>query len=677
MRIKLLGLLFLGFIFITPFKVMAATPPPEAWDVSACFSLERCKDAGDDHDEDDTIINCKIGDSWHITRLSLPTQKLLANQDAVYITECVHLPPPDNMKCTTVNPTFDQILPVGDDNLQFLIDHIQYDMDEFKVRYYDDNYAELGRGVASLKTDAVGNLIHPDGNKKIKYIEWKSYNPDVNYARSWQIYTPIAEVAPTESPNENSIGAQQQADLTFSPVSPPIECSSVSYDPEGRVFDAITLEPIPNARVELLRRNTNGDFTAQEVADAHETSIPNPITTESSNPLQALAGIFNFYVNDGFYKLNPSHADYDFPNSSIRSSLPTNTNKIYYNLYFSDSQPIEQKGAVEHRDIPFVPKDGIGKTYPELIANVLYYSEVPLSPTIVSFTGRVSHPFAKAIVKICDANATNCREDTVITSTSQGGPDKEGNFNIRLDQSKLNRELGEKYVVSFEKIDLVSSNLTKNTLWNNLLSFLNNFRFIQQVGAKESVNSIIIEPIVSYLEGYAYDKNGKIIPNATVEIYVHFAEEPIRKIKTDANGYFKLTSEYLPLTSYSLAYTGGTGATGKTNITTSQFLAQNYELHQAEKINPYIKTTRTTDPRRNVTPTYVPQEVISVIPNPTDMALAQQPTQLPGDQATPPAEEQTSNTVALVAAVLLLLLAAAGILLAVYLYKKRMAEEKV
>src|SRR3990167_6812873 len=595
MRIKLLGLLFLGFIFITPFKVMAATPPPEAWDVSACFSLERCKDAGDDHDEDDTIINCKIGDSWHITRLSLPTQKLLANQDAVYITECVHLPPPDNMKCTTVNPTFDQILPVGDDNLQFLIDHIQYDMDEFKVRYYDDNYAELGRGVASLKTDAVGNLIHPDGNKKIKYIEWKSYNPDVNYARSWQIYTPIAEVAPTESPNENSIGAQQQADLTFSPVSPPIECSSVSYDPEGRVFDAITLEPIPNARVELLRRNTNGDFTAQEVADAHETSIPNPITTESSNPLQALAGIFNFYVNDVFYKLNPSHADYDFPNSSIRSSLPTNTNKIYYNLYFSDSQPIEQKGAVEHRDIPFVPKDGIGKTYPELIANVLYYSEVPLSPTIVSFTGRVSHPFAKAIVKICDANATNCREDTVITSTSQGGP----------------------------------------------------------------------------------DKKGKIIPNATVEIYVHFAEEPIRKIKTDANGYFKLTSEYLPLTSYSLAYTGGTGATGKTNITTSQFLAQNYELHQAEKINPYIKTTRTTDPRRNVTPTYVPQEVISVIPNPTDMALAQQPTQLPGDQATPPAEEQTSNTVALVAAVLLLLLAAAGILLAVYLYKKRMAEEKV
>src|SRR3990167_4146327 len=106
---------------------------------------------------------------------------------------------------------------------------------------------------------------------------------------------------------------------------------------------------------------------------------------------------------------------------------------------------------------------------------------------------------------------------------------------------------------------------------------------------------------------------------------------------------------------------------------TSQFLAQNKEFIAAEKIDPYLKTTRTSNPRRNVTPTFVPSGSTTVVPNPTDTALAQEPTQAPQVGETTPAGGQ-SNTVALVAAVLLLLLAAAGILLAVYLYKKRMTE---
>ena len=431
----------------------------------------------------------------------------------------------------------------------------------------------------------------------------------------------------------------------------------------------MTLDPIPNVAVTLLQRDQTGNYS-KEAVDKYNTEykVINPFITKSAD-LHNLAGSFNFYVVNGFYKLLPSHIDYTFADSTSQSKLPANTNRIYSQIYFSDSQPIEQKGKIEHRDIPLFPKDAVGKRYPETFKEIWFTTET-INPTTIEYKGQVTHPFAKAIVKIC--NPQGCQEGRAITSTAQGGPNKDGEFNIKLDQSVLGE--GEYYDVDFQPVDLVTTALSKSSsIWDKLLTALSSITFVKKVDAQETSISRKIEPIVAYLEGYAYDKQGKIIPNAEISIYVPFAKGPMIQTKADAKGYFRLTSEYIPKTSYSLAYNSPEKPNDKTNITTSQFLAQNKEFIEAEKVNPYVKTTRTSNPRRNVTPTFVPSGSTTVVPNPTDIVLAQQPTQTPGQNEAAKASGQ-SNTVALVAAVLLLLLAAAGILLAVYLYKKRMAE---
>ena len=670
-------LIFSTLLFAFVFVSSVQGEEPVNWRASSCMAVERCKDtkADDDDPPEKKANECKMGTSWHINRLKLDQSVKPPSNSEAYLTECVQVSK-DESYCTTADANLDSALPING-NLQALIDKIKYNVDESgRIAFYDVNGNEIGDAFSKLATDALGNLILPGVNKQIATVEWKSYNPGEILARSYKIWTPFKDSAgPADKADEehaSGIAGQQQDDLEFSYTEQTSECETVTYDPEGRVFDAVTLDPIPNVAVTLLQRDQAGNYTKEAVNQFNtEYTIINPYitNTKSNNELHNLAGSFSFYVVNGFYKLLPSHNDYNFEASASQSKLPVNANKVYSQIYFNDSQPIEQKGKIEHRDIPLFPKDGVGRRYPETF-DLIWDSKETINPTTVEYKGQVTHPFAKAIVKICSPQG--CREDRVISGSAQGGPNKDGEFNIKLDQSVLVE--GEYYTVDFAPVDLVNTALSKShSIWDKVLTALSSISFIKKVDAQETSVSRKIEPIFAYLEGYAYDKQGKIIPNAQISIYVPFAKGPMVQTKADANGYFRLTTEYLPKTSYSLAYNAPDKPNDKTNITTSQFLAQNKEFIAAEKIDPYLKTTRTSNPRRNVTPTFVPSGSTTVVPNPTDTALAQQPTQAPQGGETTPAGGQ-SNTVALVAAVLLLLLAAAGILLAVYLYKKRMAE---
>ncbi len=670
-KISLAFLIFLfAFVFISSVR---AEEPVSGWRVSACFSAEKCKYLKDTPNE------CQLGSSHHITRLTIdPAKKPPINSD-IYITECVVVG--GEQICTTADSGLDQnIQPIKDgNNLQRLIDGIKYNqVEEGKVAFYDSTGAKIGDRFTKLTTDALGNLILPGVNKQISYIEWKSHNPDQNYARNFKLWSPIVPVVEDVNP-ASGIAGQQQADLSYSGEEQTYDCEDfVSYDPEGRVFDAVTLDPIPNASVLLLQNEQNvlnGNYT-KEAVDQYNTEfkITNPIITRSSN-LEELAGSFNFFVVDGFYKLVPSHGEYNFLDTTAQSRLPVNTNKIYSQIYFSNSPAIEEKGKLEHRDIPLFPKNGTGTRYPETFTKIYDLTEA-VTPTTTEYRGQVSHPFAKATVVICSTQNGQelCGTPTVVTA-GNGGPDKNGKFNISLDQTKL--KAGESYKVNLEyNADLTAGTLSHNDSPNfidKFIAFITSWPLVGKVSAQTKSVSRTIEPIVSYLEGYAYDKQGKIFPNAQISIYVNFAKGPMVQTTANANGYFRLTSEFIPSTSYSLAYNSPDKPNEKTNISTSQFLAQNEEFIEAEKINPYAKTTVTNNPRRNVTPTFVPNGVTTVVPNPTDIVLAQQqPTLAPGEQDATATGQ--SNTIALVAAVLLLLLAAAGILLAVYLYKKRMAE---
>ncbi|PJE58153.1 MAG: hypothetical protein COU81_02255, partial [Candidatus Portnoybacteria bacterium CG10_big_fil_rev_8_21_14_0_10_36_7] len=584
-KISLAFAIFVLVLFFSNIKTSYAAEI-SGWNVSACFRVDPCYDIGE---KDDDNPNGCTGDSHHLSRLALdPSGKPPSNSE-VYITECVNVTA-DKTYCTTGDANLDKNLPPIDGHLGKLISEAGYDVSKGEVKFFSGansaDGTEIGSERGKLATDTLGNLILPGENRIIGSIEWKSWNPTI-LPRNFKIWTPVVATTDEENP-ASGIAGQQQADLTFSGTAQTKECDDyVSYDPEGRVFDAITLDPIPNVAVTLLQRDQTGNYTKEAVNQYNtEYTIINPQVTKSTN-LDRLAGVFNFYVVDGFYKLVPSHGDYNFVDSSKRSQLPANVNKIYSNIYFSDSPPIEQKGKLEHRDIPLFPKDGLGKRYqPDTFKEIWYVTEA-VNPTTIEYRGQVPYPFAKAIVQIC--NPQGCREGRVITSTAQGGPNNEGFFNIRLNQSVLQE--GEYYDVKFEKVDLVNSTLSRtNFIWHKFMAIIRSISFAEKVEAQGSTLSRKIEPIISYLEGYAYDKNGKIIPNAKINIYVPFATGPIIQTTANANGYFRLTSEFIPATNYSLSYQKE-GSADKTNISTSQFLAQNKEFIATEKINPYLKTT--------------------------------------------------------------------------------------
>src|SRR3972149_11827084 len=52
--------------------------------------------------------------------------------------------------------------------------------------------------------------------------------------------------------------------------------------------------------------------------------------------------------------------------------------------------------------------------------------------------------------------------------------------------------------------------------------------------------AIVIDPILQYLEGYAYDSKGAIIPNAKVMVKLEMSKAVFYETKTDEKGVFRV-----------------------------------------------------------------------------------------------------------------------------------------
>ncbi len=217
--------------------------------------------------------------------------------------------------------------------------------------------------------------------------------------------------------------------------------------------------------------------------------------------------------------------------------------------------------------------------------------------------------------------------------------------------------------------------LTTVTISNNF----NIIKIVQQlfslftpgvVNAQEQTDTATIQPIVSYIEGYAYDTEGNIMPSAKVLIKVPLSEVAVYQTTANQNGYYKITSEFLPNTEYSIEYQLVNTPGKYFKITTSQLLEQNKAFIEAEKINPYLLTTQSTDPRRTVTPSYIPQAKISSVSN--EFSTTPVVSTNNSSQQTQLTER---NNFLLIGSILLLLIAAAGTLIGIYLYRKRTQEQ--
>jgi len=618
-----------------------------------CLDAQWCKDAA-----------CPSGKQHvHRTALSSTTTKAVTSSKT-YVTECVDVD--GEVICTTGNRALDiELFGPADvtgmseaekdqwDHLKLLQSKAGYSLNlepSYGIYHFDP---ATNQYVQKDLNNPQGLVVQSDGQGNIIPMEWQSYT-QILRMRKFMMWNKIQ--GSNNIPLEGE--GQKQADLRF--IFRSSSCAGNAYDPYGKVFDMNTLEPIPGVDVTLKQYDI---ATNNEV----EITIANP----NVRPYKTSStGQFSFLVVDGNYALVPIQSEYVHAMTTDAALLPINTSRIYSDLYYADSPVIRQRGVIQHRDIVMKAKNGTGNTFPLKILD----QNTQESNGKLIYEGFISHPFALLNVEVCTPTAGGCVQSKEFNHRN-GGPDKNGKFKITLDQSTLLN--GQNYKMKFVKQDLTTATLTQTrpsidgaVAWvQSMVQKLVGIVHAQETTAVERV----VNPIPLYLEGYAYDNEGNIMPNATVGVYVSFSEAPIYSMTADNNGYFRITSEFIPATEYSLRFTSNAEKENVSYQSTSQFLANNNEFIEAEKIKPYKFASSTTNPRRNVTPSFVPQQKISPLVTEVSPTAAMAPS---GTQKEATTTTTARNPMYLIGAVLLILLGGAGVMLAIYVYKKRSPEDE-
>lgn len=530
---------FLGFftIFLTlGTKGVSAQQQSERW---VCLNPVYCADAPSQCSNNLTLIQ-----TAHSARLNSKSDAKPLPNTETYIVECFANTEARTETCTTGNPTTDnKIFKVN--NVAKLKSAVGY---EFEGMRLVNTAANLSQ---PRKSNATGDL---------EALEWRSSTPQMQ-PRKW-----LALNYFTENDPANGQGGQQQGLPTFETAAK--NCVSINWDPYGRVFDSSSLEPIPSATVQLQKKRDNGLFSLLVPSEILGGSVTNPYTTSED-------GGFSFVVPDGTYRLLVSHPSYTFP--APASIISQAISFVYKNIYPSiTGEEIVQKGRIERRDVPLVPKSG-AKSYPVKLMEY-FYTVDKLSNQIV-LEGRTSHPFATVKIwteKVDPVTQVVTQKARLVASEQT---DAEGKFKIFVSQQSfaLNESFGSIELVKKQVVSQVPTPLFSEIVMSLVRAL------IPQVTAQSATTSVRVDPILTYVEGYAYDAFGKVLPNAKVGVYLTFSQSPYYQTTTDKNGYFKITSEHLPNMQFVLRYSTAQGQ--QTSTTTSKFVSQNAKFVTNNKIN--------------------------------------------------------------------------------------------
>ena len=379
----------------------------------------------------------------------------------------------------------------------------------------------------------VGDRLAGQGG----WYEWQDYTPrELN--RKWLTFQWVEE---SKAP-VGAGGGNQQGTLSFTNIF--TSCASIAWDPYGRLFDSQTLEPVSNTQITLQIKK--GDvFTTMTPADLLGGNLINPQQVYED-------GAFSFMVPDGDYKLLPT-----LPYVTDLAKIDPNYKKAYSEIYAGEV--IQQRGAIQHRDVAIATQNT--NTAPKAIS---FFYDATAYGTIV-LDGTVSHPLTKIKVKTAKVSTLHPSTKIPYRAIQTFQADKMGRFKFTVDQNKF--EKTGSYIEIIAGIELVKVDL----------------RTAEESSA--SSRTVALEPIPQYLEGYAYNSAGTVLPNTTVGVYLSSGVSPSVEVTTDENGLFKITTESLPGVLYNLRYTTKTGAV--IVVKPSTFLAQNQQYYIQNRINPY------------------------------------------------------------------------------------------
>ena len=554
----------------------------------------------------------------HVHRVELSTDpKFTATPSSpeAYVTECLEIVNPNSNTpetiCTTGSTVLDQELFCGADNpdpascdfFTQLKNRTGYSLSaesSYGVYYYNTATQQYEKkDPMKISTDAQGTIVPSK-------IEWQS-RTDKALTRRFLVWTRVKEGVGTIGTTDPG---QKQATLSFPDLSD--TCQGVTWDPEGIVFDAQTGIPIGDVSLAVnYSKVAAGPFT--KATSGLDAILP----PGTENPLMSTpGGFYRFYGAEGYYTIVPQHAIYQHM-ADKQVTIPAAVAKIYptNKNYYSNSSPIfEKAGTRQVRNIPLVVKPG--QQRPQFVFQVLS-SVINTTPRgVVEITGRVNAP-ATLVLEICSnlSGIPNCR-DKKEYAPGAGGPSPDNNFSYNISAKQTDLQPGENYKVSFEPLTVNPVQAKTSPIMKHIQKILS--AIIPEVSAQESTVSFTVEPIPTYLEGFAYDSTGHTIPNAMVSVYVSFSPRPLYQVQANENGFFRITSNHLPKNPYTVKYTTANG--NDVTVTTSQFLAQNNEFMQVENVNPYQYVTEANNPRATITPTFQPRTADSGSPEPTAMA---------------------------------------------------------
>lgn len=354
-------------------------------------------------------------------------------------------------------------------------------------------------------------------------------------------------------------GGQQQGTFEFAiPEADANDCARISWthhDPYGIVFDAKSLEPLSGVTVTILDKNGK---------KVQYPGFVNDIKT-------GVDGVFNYSVQAGVYTLviTPP-ATYRFETDPV---LHPNTENVYVfqdtngsrcSLYrpgtpikeIIDTSEEEMKKAPdpECRNIALTP---LGAPYvaPEVTSMFYDFSKNNL---VYTFNGKVSHPLTLVSVE---------------QDGQQLGSQKANNsgfYNISVPVSVISANL---------PIEIV---FTKANLTATFANFLKRL-FKIEVNAATS-GKIVIDPVLSHIEGYAYDTNKQIIPNALVKLRIKKTGGVYFETKADEKGYFVIDSSNIPMMEYEIEF-ADPGTNIKLTYHTYEFAKSNSDYLKENKIN--------------------------------------------------------------------------------------------
>lgn len=525
-------------------------------------------------------------------------------QSDVYIIECVSTDAGN--KCTTGKDASDQFLFNNANDLTYLRSKYRYELKNFS-------------GTQPLKSTLEG---------KIPTVTWESET----HPTTGHTFFGVSILSEIDICNQYFPG---QKLCSFPFLNSSEECSSLRWDPYGRVFDSKSLEPVKNAAVTLYEK------TAGATSIVSLPGVTNPQYTADD-------GVFSFLVPDGTYTLTPSITSHTFPN--VSAALHPNYVKAYTDIYRGED--IIQAGSIQHRDIPLDP---VGAPFRAPI-KIMDYSVI-LNKVFSKYqiSGELSHP--KSVVKV----VSGTKYITEVTA------DNFGRFDITIDSTEIDPSLE-------LKLEAVKTDLTLSTI-----SFL---QLIPAAYAQGATTSVKLPVILNNIEGYAYSSAGQPVGNATVTIYLISSQKPFTQTQADATGYFKIPSQYLPPLPYVIEIRATDGTSNI--LTATQFAIFNKNYTAEKKIDygtykPVPETPNLTPGAGTIMPT---GNIVNMLTPGAGGSISALPSGVAIDSIVPPPADTTvvpSVSPALQTAknmiftLLLLLITGGGIAAAFYLYKKRQA----